>query len=123
MPPGGGSSHARPSSGAGLALTVGDHTCGFSWRVCPLSHPCILVSTWSTLSSRSSCATVRKIYVTQEVFLMRAVCYLRYSCTEQADGFSLDAQRHSTHTFIQQRGWTLVREYVDEAHSAKANAP
>ncbi len=53
---------------------------------------------------------------------MRAVCYLRFSCIEQADGFSLDAQRHSTHACIQQRGWTLVREYVDAGHSAKANA-
>lgn len=53
---------------------------------------------------------------------MRAVTYLRFSCPEQADGFSIDAQRHATHSFIQQRDWTWVTDYVDEAYSAKADA-
>lgn len=52
---------------------------------------------------------------------MRAVTYLRFSSKEQADSFSIDAQRHAAHTFIQQRGWTLVQDYVDEAYSAKAD--
>lgn len=53
---------------------------------------------------------------------MRAATYLRFSCPDQADGFSIDAQRHATHGFIQQRGWTWVTDYVDEAYSAKADS-
>ncbi len=53
---------------------------------------------------------------------MRVAIYLRFSCKDQMDSFSIDAQRHATTTFIQQRGWTLVAEYVDEAYSAKADA-
>ncbi len=53
---------------------------------------------------------------------MRAVTYLRFSSDEQADGYSLDAQRHSTHAFIDQKGWELVDDYVDEAFSARRNA-
>ena len=53
---------------------------------------------------------------------MRAAVYLRFSCQDQADSFSIAAQRHATHAFIQQRGWTLAAEYVDEAYSAKADA-
>ncbi len=53
---------------------------------------------------------------------MRAVTYLRFSCKDQADGYSIDAQRHATHTFIQARNWQLINDYVDEAFSAKADS-
>ena len=53
---------------------------------------------------------------------MRAIAYLRYSSEEQAAGHSLDAQRHDTHAFIRQRGWTLIQDYVDAGISAKAGS-
>jgi site-specific DNA recombinase len=52
-----------------------------------------------------------------------AVAYIRVSSEEQAkaDRFSLPAQRKEIERHCQQRGWTLVKLYADEGHSAKGS--
>ena len=47
----------------------------------------------------------------------RAVAYLRESTEEQADGFSLDAQRRGNERLAHEKGFTLIGEYLD-LHSA-----
>jgi DNA invertase Pin-like site-specific DNA recombinase len=51
------------------------------------------------------------------------VAYIRVSSEEQAkaDRFSLPAQRKEIERHCQQRGWTLVKLYADEGHSAKGS--
>ena len=43
----------------------------------------------------------------------RAVAYLRESTEDQADGYSLDAQRQGIQRLADERGYSLVAEYVD----------
>ena len=43
----------------------------------------------------------------------RAVAYLRESTEDQADGYSLDAQRRGIQRLAAERGFSLVEEYVD----------
>jgi DNA invertase Pin-like site-specific DNA recombinase len=47
----------------------------------------------------------------------RAVAYLRESTEEQADGWSLDAQRQGVERLAREQGYSLIGEYVD-LHSA-----
>jgi len=50
----------------------------------------------------------------------RCVIYLRVSSREQADeGYSISAQREACRRLIEDRGWTLVDEYVDAGESAR----
>jgi site-specific DNA recombinase len=53
-----------------------------------------------------------------------ALVYLRVSTKEQAEGFSLDAQREACVRFIVVRGWLLADVYSDRGESARtANRP
>jgi site-specific DNA recombinase len=52
---------------------------------------------------------------------LRAVAYLRESTEDQADGYSLDAQRQGIRRLAQDRGYTLTVEYVD-LHSGWRNS-
>jgi site-specific DNA recombinase len=52
---------------------------------------------------------------------MRAGIYIRVSTDEQAEGFSLDAQRRVMHEFCGTRSWQIVEEYVDEGKSARGD--
>ena len=52
---------------------------------------------------------------------MKAVIYVRVSDQEQVDGYSLDAQLRACRDFVEAKGWTVYREYVDEGVSARTN--
>ena len=49
---------------------------------------------------------------------IRAALYGRVSSEEQVEGYSLDAQRRAFQTLVQQRGWSVYQEYLDEGKSA-----
>ena len=49
---------------------------------------------------------------------VRAALYGRVSTEEQVEGYSLDAQRRASQTLVQQRGWSVYQEYLDEGKSA-----
>ena len=49
---------------------------------------------------------------------MRASLYGRVSREEQVQGYSLDAQRRAFRKLIEERGWTVYREYIEEGRSA-----
>ena len=49
---------------------------------------------------------------------MRAVGYVRVSSEQQAEGFSLGAQRSEIARYCQREGWALERYYADEGASA-----
>ena len=51
----------------------------------------------------------------------RAAAYLRESTEDQADGYSLDAQRQGIHRLASEQGYALVDEYVD-LHSGWRNS-
>ncbi len=48
----------------------------------------------------------------------RAALYARVSTEEQTEGYSIDAQRRAFHTLLENRGWTLYQEYIEEGKSA-----
>lgn len=48
----------------------------------------------------------------------RPAFYARVSSQDQLDGYSIDAQERARDTFAAARGWTNVRTYRDEGHSA-----
>ncbi len=50
----------------------------------------------------------------------RAAIYARVSSAKQRDAHSVESQLHVLRRFVQQQGWTLVGEYVDDGRSAKA---
>jgi len=49
---------------------------------------------------------------------MRAALHARVSTEEQVDGYSLDAQKRAFRSLVQQKGWTVYHEYVEEGRSA-----
>lgn len=51
---------------------------------------------------------------------VKAVIYARVSSEEQAKGYSIDAQLRACRNFAQEKGWTIVGEYVDEGKSARS---
>ena len=56
--------------------------------------------------------------------MKRALIYLRVSTKEQAEGFSLDAQREACVRFVADKGWLVAGEYCDRGESARtANRP
>jgi site-specific DNA recombinase len=51
---------------------------------------------------------------------MRAGIYARVSTDEQAEeGHSIDAQIRINRTFVENKGWTIVGEYVDDGYSGR----
>jgi DNA invertase Pin-like site-specific DNA recombinase len=44
---------------------------------------------------------------------MNAGLYARVSSEEQAEGYSIEAQVEAMRRFCQDRGWSVVREYID----------
>lgn len=54
---------------------------------------------------------------------MNIVIYLRVSSEQQAEReLSIPAQREALRRYANERGWTIVDEYVDEARSARTDA-
>lgn len=54
---------------------------------------------------------------------MNIVIYLRVSSEQQAErDLSIPAQREALQRYADERGWSIVDEYVDEAKSAKTDA-
>ena len=51
---------------------------------------------------------------------MRAVCYARYSTDMQREE-SIAAQLRAARDYCQKKGYTIVREYSDEAKSGKSD--
>ncbi len=51
--------------------------------------------------------------------MKRALIYLRVSTKEQAEGFSLDAQREACVRFVADKGWLMAGEYSDRGESAR----
>jgi DNA invertase Pin-like site-specific DNA recombinase len=49
---------------------------------------------------------------------MRAALYARVSTEEQAEGYSIDAQRRAFQTLCQGRGWIPHQEYIEAGRSA-----
>jgi site-specific DNA recombinase len=49
---------------------------------------------------------------------MRAALYARVSTEEQAEGYSIDAQRRAFQTLCQGRGWITRQEYIEAGRSA-----
>ena len=49
---------------------------------------------------------------------IRAALYARVSTDEQADGYSLDAQRRAFRSLVEAQGWVVFDEYVEEERSA-----
>ena len=49
---------------------------------------------------------------------MRVALQARVSSQEQTEGYSLDAQRRAFKAFVEARGWTVYREYIEEGKSA-----
>lgn len=53
---------------------------------------------------------------------MKVVIYLRVSSEQQAERqLSIPAQRKALESYVSQRGWQIIDEYVDEAKSAKTD--
>lgn len=52
---------------------------------------------------------------------MRAFIYPRVSTEEQAEGYSLDAQRRAMKEFCARKEWQIVAEYADEGKSARSD--
>jgi site-specific DNA recombinase len=50
---------------------------------------------------------------------MRAALYARVSSEEQVEGYSIDAQIRAFYTLCEARGWTPVKEYIEEGKSAR----
>ncbi|MDK8193978.1 recombinase family protein [Paenibacillus sp. UMB7766-LJ446] len=54
---------------------------------------------------------------------MNVVTYLRVSSEQQAEReLSIPAQREALQRYADERGWSIVDEYIDEARSAKTDA-
>ncbi|QSF45288.1 recombinase family protein [Paenibacillus tianjinensis] len=54
---------------------------------------------------------------------MNIVTYLRVSSEQQANKeLSIPAQREALFKYAEEKGWTVVEEYIDEAKSAKTDA-
>ena len=51
--------------------------------------------------------------------MKRALVYLRVSTKEQAEGFSLDAQREACVRYVDDHGWLLADVYSDRGESAR----
>jgi DNA invertase Pin-like site-specific DNA recombinase len=52
--------------------------------------------------------------------MVRVAIYTRVSTEDQAkEGFSLDAQKERLHSYCKARGWTIIKEYIDEGHSGR----
>ena len=49
---------------------------------------------------------------------MRASLYARVSKEDQVQGYSLDAQSRAFTRYVEDRQWTIHREYVEEGRSA-----
>ena len=49
----------------------------------------------------------------------RAVIYIRFSSNKQSESFSIEYQQDECRKFIELKGYTLVKEYVDKAKSGK----
>jgi DNA invertase Pin-like site-specific DNA recombinase len=53
---------------------------------------------------------------------MNAVTYLRVSSEQQAEReLSIPAQREALQRYADEKGWTIIGEYIDEAKSAKSD--
>lgn len=52
----------------------------------------------------------------------RAVIYIRYSSTNQSDGYSIEYQLEQAKLFAERIGYTIVGEYIDTARTAKRTA-
>lgn len=52
---------------------------------------------------------------------MRVGPYLRVSSEEQVEGYSLDAQLRAIRAFCAEKGWEVIKEYVDEGKSARTD--
>lgn len=50
---------------------------------------------------------------------MKAVIYCRVSSKDQVEGYSLDLQEEGCEQFCEQRGWDIVKVFVEEGESAK----
>jgi DNA invertase Pin-like site-specific DNA recombinase len=51
---------------------------------------------------------------------MRTGLYARVSTEEQTEGYSIDAQLRACRNLAQEKGWTIVAEYIDEGRSARS---
>jgi DNA invertase Pin-like site-specific DNA recombinase len=51
---------------------------------------------------------------------MRTALYARVSTEEQTEGYSIEAQLRACRTLAQDKGWTVVAEYIDEGKSARS---
>ncbi len=49
---------------------------------------------------------------------MRASLYARVSSEDQVLGYSLDAQSRAFTNLVEDRSWTIYRQYVEEGRSA-----
>lgn len=49
----------------------------------------------------------------------KAVIYIRFSSNKQSDSFSIEYQQDECRKFIQLKGYTLIKEYVDKAKTGK----
>ena len=49
---------------------------------------------------------------------MRASLYARVSSEDQVQGYSLGAQSRAFTSLVEDRSWTIYREYVEEGRSA-----
>lgn len=54
--------------------------------------------------------------------LKRAVIYIRYSSTNQSDGYSIEYQLEQAKAYAERNGYTIVGEYLDTAKTAKKTA-
>ena len=50
--------------------------------------------------------------------MMRAALYARVSIKDQLQGYSMDAQSRAFHKLVDDREWSVYREYVEEGRSA-----
>nr|NIM47524.1 recombinase family protein [Candidatus Aenigmarchaeota archaeon] len=51
---------------------------------------------------------------------MKCLIYLRVSTREQAEGYSIPAQKEACVKYIKEKGWNFVDEYIDQGESAKS---
>ncbi len=52
----------------------------------------------------------------------RAVIYIRYSSTNQSDGYSIEYQLEQARKYAERNGYTIIGEYIDEAKTGKFSA-
>src|SRR5215510_7174080 len=50
-----------------------------------------------------------------------AACYSRVSSEEQAGGYSIQAQLRACREWAERNGYEIIREYIEEGHSAFRN--